>query len=104
MSVVGGDRSLLREVAAACLEDFPRWLQEFDRALTEQQAPLFRRAAHSLRGACRTFGVDRLTTPTQELETLALAGNLGAAGELLNSLRTELQACQTELQEFLAKP
>jgi PAS domain S-box-containing protein len=104
MSVVGGDVPLLRDVTAACLEDFPRWLKEFDQALAEQQAPLFRRAAHSLRGACRTFGLDRLTAPTQELETLALAGNLTAAEALLNSLQPELQACQTELQEFLAKP
>ena len=104
MTIVGGDRVLLREVAVACLEDFPHWMKEFERALAERQAPLFRRAAHSLRGACRTFGLDRLTTPTQELETLALAGNLVAAEQLLKSLRPELQACQTELQEFLEKP
>lgn len=104
MSVVGGDTALLRDVAVACLEDIPRWMKEFDQALAEQQAPLFRRAAHSLRGACRTFGLDRLTTPAEELETLALAGNLAAAEQLLNSLRPELQACQTELQAFLKKP
>lgn len=104
MSIVGGDKALLRDVAVACLEDFPRWMKEFDQALAERQAPLFRRAAHSLRGACRTFGLDRLTTPTQELETLALAGNLAAAEQLLNSLRPELQACQIELQAFLEKP
>jgi HPt (histidine-containing phosphotransfer) domain-containing protein len=104
MTIVGGDRALLRDVTAACLEDFPRWLKEFDLAIAEQQAPLFRRAAHSLRGACRTFGLERLVTPSQELESLALAGNLGAAEQLLNSVRPELQACQTELQEFLAKP
>lgn len=103
MSVVGGDTALLRDVAAACLEDILRWMKEFDQALAEQQAPLFRRAAHSLRGACRTFGLDRLTAPTEELETLALAGNLAAAEQLLNSLRPELQACQTELQAFLEK-
>ena len=104
MSVVGGDEGLLRDVAAACLEDFPRWLKEFEQGLAEQQAPVFRRAAHSLRGACRTFGWDRLVSPTQELETLALAGNLTGAEALLNSLQPELQACRTELQEFLAKP
>ena len=104
MSIVGGDEALLRDVAAACLEDFPRWLKEFEQGLAEQQALVFRRAAHSVRGACRTFGWDRLTASTQELETLALAGNLAAAETLLNSLQPELQACRTELQEFLAKP
>ncbi len=104
MTIVGGDTALLRDVIVACLEDLPRWMKEFDQALAEQQAPLFRRAAHSLRGACRTFGLDRLTTPSQELETLALAGNLVAAEQLLNSLRPELHACQTELQAFLEKP
>ena len=104
LSVVGGDTALLRDVTVAGLEDFPRWMKELDQALAKQQAHLFRRAAHSLRGACRTFGLDRLTTPTQELETLALAGNLAAAEQLLNSLRPDLQACQTELQAFLEKP
>ena len=104
MSIVGGDAALLREVVAACLEDFPRWMKEFDRGLADQTPPVFRRAAHSLRGACRTFGVDRFTTPTQELETLALAGNLVAAEKLLDSLRPELQACQIELENFLKRP
>ena len=104
MTMVGGDRALLKDVTAACLEDFPRWIQQFDQAMSEQQAPLFRRAAHSLRGACRTFGMERLATPTQELESLAMAGNLAAAAQLLSSLRPELESCQTELREFLAKP
>ncbi len=104
LSVVGDDTSLLRDVVAACLEDFFHWMQEFERGLANQEPPVFRRAAHSLRGACRTFGLEQLVAPSQELETLAQAGNLTAAGQLLETLRPDLQACQTELQEFLAKP
>ena len=78
-------------------------MQAFERGLAQQEAPVFRRAAHSVRGACRTFGLERLAAPAQELESLAVAGNLTAAGQLLESVRPELQACQTELQEFLAK-
>lgn len=104
LSIVGGDKVLLRDVVAACLEDFPRWMQDFDRAMTQQEPPVFRRAAHSLRGVCRTFGLDPIATPLRELETLAAAGNLTAAGQLLDSLRRDLNACQTELHEFLAKP
>jgi PAS domain S-box-containing protein len=103
LSIVGGDHKLLREVVEACLEEWPRWIQDFERGLAQQQAPLFRRAAHSVRGACRTFGLEPLVAPTQELESLALAGNLTAAGQLLESVRPEFQACQTELQEFLAR-
>ena len=103
LSIVGGDHKLLREVVEACLEDWPRWIHDFERGLAQQEAPLFRRAAHSVRGACRTFGLEPLVAPTQELETLALAGNLTAAEKLLESVRPDFQACQTELQEFLAK-
>jgi CheY-like chemotaxis protein len=103
LSVVGGDRSLPREVVSGCLDDWPRWMQALEKGLSQNDAPTFRRAAHSVRGACRTFGLERLVAPAQELETLALAGNLTAAGQLLESVRPELQACQTELQEFLAK-
>ncbi len=103
LSVAGGDRKLLRDVVEACLEDWPRWMQDFERGLAQQEAPVFRRAAHSLRGACRTFGLEPLVVPAQELETLALAGNLTVAGQLLDSVRPVLQACQAELQEYLAK-
>ena len=103
LSIVGGDHKLLRDVVEACLEDWPRWIQDFERGLAQQEATVFRRAAHSVRGACRTFGLERLVAPSQELETLALAGNLTAAEKLLESVRPDFQACQTELQEFLAK-
>ena len=103
LSIVGGDHKLLREVVEACLEDWPRWIQDFERGLAQQEATIFRRAAHSVRGACRTFGLERLVAPSQELETLALAGNLTAAAKLLESVRPDFQACQTELQEFLAQ-
>ncbi|MFM9963458.1 MAG: response regulator [Planctomycetaceae bacterium] len=104
LSVAGGDRKLLRDVVEACLEDWPRWMRDFERGLAQQDAPVFRRAAHSIRGACRTFGLEPLVVPAQELETLAVAGNLAAAEQLLKSVRPVLQACQTELQEFLTKP
>ncbi|MBC7822001.1 MAG: response regulator, partial [Planctomycetaceae bacterium] len=103
LAVAGGDRKLLRDVVEACLEDWPRWMQDFERGLAQQEAAVFRRAAHSVRGACRTFGLEPLVKPAQELETLAVAGNLTAAEQLLESVRPVLQACQTELQEFLVK-
>ncbi len=103
LSVAGGDWSLLRDVVEACLEDWPRWMRDFERGLAQQEPAAFRRAAHSIRGACRTFGLEPLVKPAQELETLAVAGNLTAAEQLLDSVRPVLQACQIELQEFLAK-
>ncbi|HLQ46231.1 MAG TPA: Hpt domain-containing protein, partial [Planctomycetaceae bacterium] len=65
---------------------------------------VFRLAAHSIRGACRTFGIERLAPTTQDLEMLALAGNLAAAGQLLETLRPDLSSCVCELQEFLVNP
>jgi PAS domain S-box-containing protein len=103
LSIVGGDQKLLRDVVEACLEDWPRWTQGFEQGLAEQEPAVFRRAAHSVRGACRTFGLERLVEPSHELESLALAGNLTAAKQLLESLWPEFQACQNELQEFLAR-
>ena len=104
LAAVGGDQKLLREVVAACLEDFPRWFSNLDQGLRQNDATVLRRAAHSIRGACRTFGIDKLVPPSQDLEMLALAGNLPAAGQLLETLRPELHSCVTELQQFLSQP
>ena len=49
LSAVGGDDQLLKEVVGACLEDFPRWLHDFEQGLARNEPALFRRAAHSVR-------------------------------------------------------
>lgn len=104
LAMVANDAELLRDVVAACLEDFPKWLRDLETGLANNEAPPFRRAAHSLRGASRTFGLERLAAPLQDLEMLAQAGNLAAAGQLLETLRPDLQSCVAELQGFLTKP
>ena len=104
LSAVGGDHKLLREVVAACLEDFPRWFNSLDTGVSQKDSSVLRRAAHSIRGACRTFGIDKLVPASQDLEMLAAAGNLPAAGQLLETLRPELHLCVAELQQFLSQP
>jgi CheY-like chemotaxis protein len=101
-SVVGGDEDLLRDVVRACLEDMPRWMHDFETGLERGESPVVRRAAHSLRGACRTFGLQRIAEPAQELEMLAAAGNLPGVMRLLQSLKPDLAACQAELQNYLS--
>jgi PAS domain S-box-containing protein len=101
-SVVGGDENLLRDVVRACLEDLPRWMRDFETGLERGESPIVRRAAHSLRGACRTFGLGRLAEPIQELEMLAAEGNLSEVTKLLQSLKPDLAACQAELQDYLS--
>ena len=100
---MGGDLTLLREVVGACLEEFPRWLSDLDRGMAQNQPAVFRVAAHSICGACRTFGIERLAPPAHDLEMLAASGNLTGAGQLLEVLRPNLDVCVTELQEFLTK-
>jgi HPt (histidine-containing phosphotransfer) domain-containing protein len=93
---------LLRDVVRACLEDLPRWMHDFETGLERGESPVVRRAAHSLRGACRTFGLQRIAEPAQELEMLAAAGNLPEVRRLLQSLKPDLAACQEELQNYLS--
>ncbi len=102
LNTVGGDAKLLREVVGCCLEDFPKWLDQMDEALQRLDPPLFRRAAHSIRGALRTFPVASLEKPVEDLELLGQAGNLLAAGPLLETLRPDLRSCWAELQEYFA--
>ncbi len=86
---VGGDRELLGEIIEAFLEDCPRLTAELAAALQRGDAPVARRAAHTLKGSLATLGGCEASSLAQKIETLAQQGNCsldGMCSELLASL------------------
>jgi CheY-like chemotaxis protein len=58
LQAVDGDALLLVELAGTFLEESPRLVAEMEGALTRRDAPVLRRAAHTVKGGLRLFGAD----------------------------------------------
>ncbi|MDD4270137.1 MAG: response regulator [Thermoguttaceae bacterium] len=101
LATVGGDEQLLREVIQAYLEEAPRTLAALADAVKQQDALAFRRAAHTLKGSMRYFGVPRGFDLAFSLEKMGLEGRLQEAGEGLASLRALMEQLAPCLLDYL---
>lgn len=101
LATVGGDEQLLREVIQAYLEEAPRTLAALASALAQQDAPAFRRAAHTIKGSMRYFGVPRGFDLAFSLEKMALEGNLREAADGLASLQALMEQLAPCLLDYL---
>jgi len=80
---LGGDASLLREIAGIFLEDGPRHLESIRDAVARGDAPALERGAHALKGSAGNFSARRVTSAALALETLGRSRSLeGAAAHL----------------------
>jgi PAS domain S-box-containing protein len=98
---VGGDKALLREVAASVVQELPRLLQQLERTIAQADAQSLRRAAHTIQGDLRIFGSTPVTTIAQRLEDLGKSGRCDGAGALLAQLQEASRAVVERLTAFL---
>jgi PAS domain S-box-containing protein len=103
LTTVQGDRSLLREVAAACLTEMPALEAQLDAALGQSRAPEAARLAHTIKGNLRTFGAPGREL-AQQVEDAARSGQLEQASQLFQTLRADLHSVHGELLAFLESP
>ncbi len=90
LKVCGGDRELLREIAAAFLEEHPRRIDEIRRAIDTQDWELLHRGAHTIKGSMRYFGANAVFDRAFGLEQLAAAQRLDGGEEIFALLKQEL--------------
>jgi two-component system sensor histidine kinase/response regulator len=90
LKVCGGDRSLLRDIAEAFLEEHPRRIDEIRRAIDTADWELLHRAAHTIKGSMRYFGARAVFDRAFGLEQLAAAKSLVGAEEIFALLKQEL--------------
>jgi HPt (histidine-containing phosphotransfer) domain-containing protein len=96
----GDDQALFLELLAEFSERLPADIQQLEAAVEAQNADDLTQAAHKLKGACATFGAERLTGLAQSLETASRLNDLTEAVSLLNAIKTEsirLLAYQAQL-------
>ncbi len=91
LEFTSGDQEQLREVISLYLTQTTEQFQHIDAALHFGDASQVARTAHSCAGASGTCGVTRLVPLLRQLEHLANAGELRAAGQLLPVARAEFE-------------
>jgi CheY-like chemotaxis protein len=97
----GGNQELLEEVIEAFLDESPRLLTEARLAVERGDPSGLKRAAHTLRGASRHFGVTAAHEHAAELEAIAERGDLGGAADGVQRLDQDVMRLHTALAEFL---
>jgi two-component system sensor histidine kinase/response regulator len=90
MKVVGGDEDILKEVVTVFLEhDYPKQLRRLTEAMEQNDAQAVREAAHSIKGASRSFGASALGSTALKLEEMGRSSDLTGIELILKQLERE---------------
>ena len=101
LHTVRGDRSLLRVLVEAALEDVPRLLAAVREAVSGQNATRLQLSAHALKGSLRYFGESPAFEQACQLERLGGDGLLANAPAALQALEAGLAPILQELDAYL---
>ena len=96
--MTGGDREFLVEMIDTFLDDGSARLAEMEAAAGAGDASALRRAAHTLKSNCRTFGASALAGQCQRIEELAAGGDVATATPLIAEVMAGYPAVVSALQ------
>ncbi len=99
---VNGDESLLKAVIDEFLKESPKLISEMHKALDEQDAKSFRRAAHTMKSSLRYVGCPGASRAASELEQLGKTEDLTPAPAAVNLLKGQLERLRPALVAFAA--
>lgn len=101
---LGGDRSLLKDLANFYLEDKDELLDGLSAALAAEDSKLAARRAHSLSGLSANFGADVCASTAKTIEEACERNELETARRLQSQLQAEVDRLVEALKrEVLAK-
>lgn len=93
------------EVINCYLEDSPKLLDAITQAITEGNAEVLRRSAHSLRSSSASLGATSLSQLSKELEYIGRGGNTEGADVIFSQAKAEYErveaALRSELQAYM---
>ncbi|HET6493890.1 MAG TPA: response regulator, partial [Thermoleophilia bacterium] len=99
LSLLEGDQEASAEITAEFLKDAPLRAAAFREALATGDIALARREAHTIKGSSANVGAEALRAVAYRAEMACAAGAPTEAGELAESLDTELHRLQEALSE-----
>ena len=88
------------ELVQAFLEEAPKMMGDLRGAMAAGDAETFRRAAHSLKSNCNTFGATSLAAISKELELAGLDRVLASGADPLAALTQEYARVAQALAEL----
>ena len=88
------------ELVDTFLEEAPTMLDDLRQALAAQDADKFRRAAHSLKSNCNTFGALTLGAMAKELELTNVSKVIESGAQPLTALADEYSRVAAALAEL----
>ena len=100
LSSVDGDRELLREIVELFTKEYPGLLLEILRAVSEGNAPLLHRSAHTLKGLVSNFGADAVYDLALKLEIMGKKEELSGAKRVVDALDEETTRLRQKLEAF----
>ena len=100
LACMGGDATILADIAGLFLEDGPRMVAEIQSAIASQDAGALHRAAHTLKGSLGYLGAHRTEALAQQLEALGRAGQVEQAAPIAAELQRHVDLMQPILAEL----
>jgi two-component system sensor histidine kinase/response regulator len=98
---VGGDESLLFDVAKIFLQEYPALLSSLQGALRDGDAEALGKAAHRLKGEVGCLAGGEAFAAVSGLEESARQGDFAGAADALNRAERELDDLRAALEQFL---
>ena len=94
------DAEFVGELIEAFTTDSPQLIAQLRQALADNNAEVFRRAAHSLKSNGASLGAMILSAHARGLEMLGKAGNLTGAGTGVDQLAAEYEQAALALKAW----
>ncbi len=101
LEAVGGEQSILEDLAVTFLVDIDSQLDELRRGVQAQDAAAVRRAAHSLKSTSASFGASLLAAASKQIEESTQPGVL-PAGIVVEALAADAEIVKAELPSAIA--
>jgi len=102
LSEFGDSPEILAELLELFVQHIPPLVEEITSAISAGDARELTRHAHSLEGACSTYGAPRLSAVCRDLEVLGKENDLETAAARLPDLEDEIQRVIESLDAIIA--
>ena len=96
-----GDLELSRDVANIFIDHRPEYTESIRMAAAAHDADALRQTAHKLKGAAVNLALPLLAETADVIESVAMAGDLKKAGELLPELELRFEQAVEAIRKLL---
>ena len=100
LAMIDGDTALFGELIGLFMTESDELLNQVQEAITQRNAKLLERAAHSLKGSVAAFSAESARRVAQTLETIGAHGDLDRAETVASDLREKVVLLTSALVEY----